>query len=99
MAAIRIGDRKAEQSLLKRMSKMRQFSTWPRSILPKMADEIDGLQITSVKLDGRDGLIVTFSDQTTGAYAVEELLGLRVLREPVKESKSQNLAQVPATQS
>ena len=60
-----------------------------------MSDEI---RITSVEQDGDDGLIVTFSDRTTGAYAVEELLGLRSMREPTKESKSQNLVQVPKKQ-
>ena len=33
---------------------------------------------------GDDGLIVTFSDGTTGAYVVEELLELRPIRERVK---------------
>ena len=61
-----------------------------------MSDEI---RITSVEQDGEDGLIVTFSDRTTGAYAVEELLSLQSMREPAKESKIQNLAQVPITQS
>lgn len=59
----------------------------------------DSIQITSVEQDGGDGLIVTFSDRTTGAYVVEELLELRPIREPVELSKSQNLSQVPATQS
>ena len=59
----------------------------------------DEIRITSVEQDGEDGLIVTFSDRTTGAYAVEELLSLRSMREPAKESKIQNLAQVPITQS
>jgi hypothetical protein len=61
-----------------------------------MSDEI---RITSVEQDGEDGLIVTFSDRTTGAYAVEALLSLQSMREPAKESKIQNLAQVPITQS
>jgi hypothetical protein len=34
--------------------------------------------------DGDDGLIVTFSDGTTGAYVVEELLQLRPFREREK---------------
>jgi hypothetical protein len=61
-----------------------------------MTDEI---RITSVEIDGGDGLIVTFSDCTTGAYAVEDLLGLRVFRQPVKKPKSQNNVQAPETQS
>jgi hypothetical protein len=40
------------------------------------------IKITSVERDGDDGLIVTFSDGTTGAYVVEELLELRPHREP-----------------
>ena len=58
---------------------------------------IEEIRITGVELDGGDGLLVTFSDRTTGAYAVEELLGLQVLREPVEESKSQDLVQGSAT--
>jgi hypothetical protein len=37
----------------------------------------DGIQLQAVELDGDDGLVVTFSDETTGAYVVEELLELR----------------------
>jgi hypothetical protein len=55
----------------------------------------NAVRITSVEMDGEDGLIVTFSDRTTGAYAVEDLLGLQVLREPVEKSKGQDLEQVP----
>jgi hypothetical protein len=46
-----------------------------------MAEEI---RILTTEPDGDDGLIVTFSDGTTGAYVVEELLGLRPFRERVK---------------
>ena len=45
------------------------------------------IQIRTTELDGDDGLIVTFSDGTTGAYVVEELLELRPIRERVKTSK------------
>jgi hypothetical protein len=37
----------------------------------------NNVQILSVEQDGTDGLIVTFSDGTIGAYVVEELLELR----------------------
>ena len=57
----------------------------------------DGIQITSVEQDGGDGLIVTFSDMTTGAYVVEELLDLRPIREPIEVPKSQTHSQVSAT--
>ena len=39
------------------------------------------IQILAVELDGEDGLLVTFSDGTTGGYVVEELLELRPVRE------------------
>jgi hypothetical protein len=38
------------------------------------------IQILTAERDGNDGLIVTFSDGTTGAYVVEELLELRPFR-------------------
>ena len=44
----------------------------------------ENIKILSVKQDGGDGLIVTFSDGTVGAYVVEELLELRPHREPKK---------------
>jgi hypothetical protein len=55
------------------------------------------IKIVSVEKDGDDGLIVTFSDGTTGAYVVEELLMLRPCRQIDKEPKSQNLPQIPIT--
>ncbi|MDR3750630.1 MAG: hypothetical protein P4K94_04010 [Terracidiphilus sp.] len=42
-----------------------------------------GIQITHVENDSGEGVIVTFSDGTSGAYIVEELLELRPHREPV----------------
>ena len=50
-------------------------------------------RILTSEPDGDDGLIVTFSDGTTGAYVVEELLELRPIRErvktkPLKDSKA-----------
>lgn len=56
------------------------------------------IEILSVQKDGRDGLIVTFSDGTIGAYVAEELLELRPCRELALESKDQNPPQIPATQ-
>jgi hypothetical protein len=46
------------------------------------------IQVLAVELDGDDGLIVTFSDGTTGAYVAEELLELRPFRERVKIKKA-----------
>ena len=47
-----------------------------------------GIQLLSVELDGNDGLLVTFSDGTTGGYVIEELLELRPFRERVKIKKA-----------
>jgi hypothetical protein len=41
----------------------------------------DAIRILTAERDGDDGLIVTFSDGTTAAYVVEELLKLRPHRE------------------
>jgi hypothetical protein len=49
-----------------------------------MAKEI---RILTTEPDGDDGLIVTFSDGTTGAYVVEELLALRPVRERSKNNR------------
>jgi hypothetical protein len=46
------------------------------------------IQILSTELDGDDGLIVTFSDGTTGAYVIEELLELRPIRERIRTKKT-----------
>lgn len=43
-----------------------------------------GTKIIRVEQDGPDGLIVTFSDGTIGAYVVEELLELKLDRELVE---------------
>jgi hypothetical protein len=45
------------------------------------------IQLKTVELDGNDGLVATFSDGTTGAYVVEELLELRPYRERTKTKK------------
>lgn len=42
------------------------------------------MRMLTTEFDGDDGLIVTFSDGTTGAYVVEELLELRPIRERTK---------------
>jgi hypothetical protein len=44
-------------------------------------------KMLAVELDGKDGLVVTFSDGTTGGYVIEELLGLRPVRERIKLKK------------
>jgi hypothetical protein len=43
------------------------------------------IRILNTEFDGDDGLIVTFSDGTTGAYVVEELVELRPIREQTKK--------------
>ena len=47
------------------------------------------IQILTAERDGDDGLIVTFSDGTTGAYVVEELLELRPHRELVETTQAE----------
>jgi hypothetical protein len=44
----------------------------------------NSIRILATERDGDDGLIVTFSDGTTGAYVIEELLELRPFRERAK---------------
>jgi hypothetical protein len=62
-----------------------------------MLDDIsNGIQILSVEKDGEDGLIVAFSDGTTGAYVVEELLELRPCRQLGELPKGQNPPHTPA---
>ena len=51
----------------------------------------ESVRITSVERDGDDGLIVAFSDATTGAYVVEELLMLRPNREPAELQFSRSI--------
>jgi hypothetical protein len=50
------------------------------------------MKILATEHDGDDGLIVTFSDGTAGAYVVEELMALRPFREPVKTLKPEAVA-------
>jgi hypothetical protein len=45
----------------------------------------DKTHILKVEKDGHDGLIVTFSDDTTAGYVAEELLLLRSHRELTHE--------------
>ena len=45
------------------------------------------IRILTTESDGDDGLIVMFSDETTGAYVVEELLALRPVRERSKTKR------------
>jgi hypothetical protein len=47
----------------------------------------DEMHLLAVELDGHDRLLVTFSDGATGRNVVEELLGLRPIRERLKIKK------------
>ena len=58
------------------------LAAWETGSLSAMDKEIE---ILKVEKDGKDGLIVTFSDGTIGGYVVEELLLLRPTRERVRE--------------
>jgi hypothetical protein len=44
----------------------------------------DPITILTVEMEAPDGLILTFSDGTTAAYLVEEMLELRPHREPTE---------------
>jgi hypothetical protein len=54
------------------------------------------IRILTTEHDGDDGLIITFSDGTTGAYVVEELLELRPIRERVKTKKAAKASKTKA---
>jgi len=47
-----------------------------------------GIQILAIELDGTDGIIITFSDGTSGGYVVEELLEMRPIRERARTTKT-----------
>ena len=51
----------------------------------------DGIRLLTTELDGNDGVVVTFSDGTTGAYVAEELLELRPYRERLRNRKIRNV--------
>jgi len=60
-----------------------QYLTGGKPLVPysrNMAEDKD-IKILKIEQDGDDGLIVTFSDGTVGAYVVEELLELRPHRD------------------
>lgn len=59
----------------------------------------DSIHILTTERDGEDGLIVTFSDGTTDAYVVEELLELRPFREWATTRASKNSRQSTAARS
>jgi len=67
-------------------------------MLPMLGDIKNGIQIVSVEKDGEDGLIVAFTDGTSGEYVVEELLELRPCRQLGVKPKGQNPPQSPAIQ-
>lgn len=69
-----------------RVSKVEQTYRRTESTSLPMANEIS---ILTCERDGDDGLIATFSDGTTGAYVIEELLGLRPFRERAKTKETQ----------
>jgi hypothetical protein len=69
------------------MSKTRQIYGPKVRYTPFM---LDSIHVLTTERDGDDGLIVTFSDGTTGAYVVEEPLELRPFRERIETKKTQN---------
>jgi hypothetical protein len=48
---------------------------------------MNAIEIVKVEGEGKDGVLVTFSDGTIAGYVVEELLELRPVREKVREAK------------
>ena len=66
------------------MSKIGQIISMAEGTPHLMSKEI---RILTTEPDGDDGLIVTFSDGTTGAYVVEELLALRPVRDRSKTKR------------
>ena len=57
----------------------------------------DSLTITSVLLDGSDGVLIGFSDCTVAGYVAEELLDLRPLRESRPSHLDHSIDQVDMT--
>lgn len=58
-----------------------------------MANQIQGSDgepphILSAEKDGKDGVLVRFSDGTIAGYLAEELLSLRPIREEAEEPKA-----------
>ncbi len=51
------------------------------------------ISIIKAEMDGRDGIIVTFSDLTAAGYVVEELLELRPIRERIRTQAKGRRAQ------
>ena len=51
------------------------------------------IQILTTEVDGDDGLIVTFSDGTTGGFVVEELLDMRPVREKAEGPEARTVGQ------
>jgi hypothetical protein len=57
---------------------------------------MNAVGILKVEQEGKDGILVTFSDGTIAGYVAEELLELRPHREPATEiSQYWNRAFVP----
>jgi hypothetical protein len=46
--------------------------------------------ILSAEKDGKDGVLVRFSDGTIAGYVAEELLSLRLIREEAEKPKAEN---------
>ena len=47
---------------------------------------LNSIRILTAMPDGEDGLILTFSDGTTAAYVIEELVELRPCREQTMQA-------------
>jgi hypothetical protein len=58
----------------------------------------NSISILTVERDGKDGLIVTFSDGTQSGYVVEELLEMRPHRERTAARKWVNVESIDTKQ-
>jgi hypothetical protein len=56
-----------------------------KRIVDRLGFMEDEIRFVNVELDGNDGLVVVFSDNTIAGYVPEELLKLRPSRESVEE--------------
>jgi hypothetical protein len=84
----------AYSGVSRELSKTIQILLAELEYTPFMAAKL--IRILTTEPDGDDGLIVTFSDRTTGAYVVEELLQLRPIRERVKTKNPPKASKVKA---
>jgi len=85
----------SQTAQLTRLSKFERVRACRQDILFAMAKKTQSssdehLEILSAERDGKDGILVRFSDGTITGYVVEELLSLRPIREEAEEPKAES---------